>query len=120
MPDRLLQEKARGARWIKHRIIKHPKAASHARAQARLGLSNPETVQHFNPHTAACIALLLSMHLKHFVFVGSQPERATLLVLNVGRKLLSQIMPQLSRIRRERELRLGVIHDDQMSHSGAS
>lgn len=63
---------------------------------------------------------MLARHLLHFLLVGGNPKRFTLLIFDIFRQFRSQFLPQLLRVVRQRELRLGVVHDDDVSHACAS
>jgi hypothetical protein len=59
---------------------------------------------------------MLPPHLGHFLFVGRNPDRSTLFILDIDWQFGPQSLPELLRVSSQGKLRLGVVHDDDVPH----
>jgi hypothetical protein len=60
---------------------------------------------------------LLAVNFGHFFFVGSKPECAARIIFDIDGKLRNELLPESAREVGEGELRLGIVHDDNVAHS---
>ena len=62
---------------------------------------------------------MFAPHLGHLFFVGRDPDRSALFVLDIGGQFRPQRLPELLRIARQGKLRLGIVHGDDVPHPGS-
>src|SRR3984885_14221935 len=77
-------------------------------------------IEHVRGNSALTVVVPFAAHLEHFFFVSRDPDRSTLFVLDVFGQFGSQLLPQLLGVARQRKLRFGIIHDNDVPHPGGS
>src|SRR5271155_6033395 len=86
----------------------------------RLRIANLLRVEDFRVDAALAVVIKFSADLAHFFFVGGNPERTAWVEFHGRGKLVAQIVPENLRITRDRELRFGIVHHDDVAHGCAS
>src|SRR4029077_15106707 len=96
-----LHEKARSARRIHHRILCNQKPSGKSIPQVWLSVPQGVRVENLGGNAALRIELTFTQHLRHFFFVGRNPDRSALLIFDIVRQLKPQRLPELLRISRK-------------------
>jgi hypothetical protein len=112
-------EESCSAWWIQNRISRNQQTTRQTVSQIRLRFFQLAAVQHFHCNSALLVVVPFTQHLRHFLFIRRNPDRPRLLEFDVVWQLRTQFVPQALRIIRQRKLRVGVIHDDDVSHAGS-
>src|SRR6185437_15165620 len=89
-----------------------------AGTQVGLGFVQGAWVEDFGGHAAGAVEVVLAADFLHFLLVGGDPDGAAGHVFDIRRQLGGELAPELLGIAGEGELRLGVVHDDDVAHAG--
>src|SRR5277367_2018667 len=116
----LLQQECGGTGRVNDGISRHAKPACQRRAQVGLRLTNLLRIENFGVYAAFAVIVKFSMDFGHFGFIGGDPQSSTRVKLDGGGKLLAHIVPKNLGVTRDRELRLGIVHYDDVAHGCAS
>ena len=96
----------------------HEQASDQSRSQIGFKTAEGLRVQYFRRNVPLSVIIVLAPDFRHLFVVGCNPNGATLLVLNIHWQLGTQSLPELLRVTRQRKLRLGVVHRDNVAHAG--
>jgi hypothetical protein len=113
-----LQEKASGAWRIKDGIVRDAQTAGHSRTQIGFSFADVCLVEHFNANVSRAVVYLFAVDFVHFLFVSREPKGSALIVFNIGRELVNELLPQSAREMSKGELSFGIVHNDDMTHTG--
>jgi hypothetical protein len=58
------------------------------------------------------------MDFGHFFFIRREPKRSALIVFNIRREFVNELLPQRAREMGERELSIRIVHDNNVTHAG--
>src|SRR5437879_6258271 len=58
------------------------------------------------------------MNFGHLLIVGREPKGAARIVFDISRQFLGELLPKGPRIEGERELGLGIVHHNDVTHAG--
>src|SRR6185503_18503576 len=110
----------RRARRIDHAVARHAEPAGESWPEVRLSFRERLCVENLRLHTTLCIKPLFTSRFRHLLVVSSDPDRAARIVFNLARQLITDLVPELLRITRERKLRIRIVHHDEMAHARRS
>jgi len=113
----LFEKETSGTWWIKHGVINNTQTPGHSGTQIRFHFFNTRGVENFNANAVLAVKSLFAVNFGHFLFISGEPERAARIIFDIGGELWNQVLPESAREMGESELRLGIVHDDDMSHA---
>src|ERR1700730_15360017 len=93
-----LHQETGGARRVQHTILRNKQTASDSLPHVRLKSLQRLRIEYFGWNSPFGVVSLFALHFHHFLFVGSNPDRSTLLVLDIKCQFTSQLLPKLLRI----------------------
>ena len=110
------EEKQGRGRRIQHGVVRDEQPAPQSGTQVRLGFPEARLVENFRPKAPDAAKFRFPPGFGHFLLVGRHPQRSAGIIIDIRRELRGEIAPETARIRRQRELGLGVVHHDDMAH----
>src|SRR5215469_2220702 len=113
-----LDEKSRCAGRVENAIFRNQQSALETRTQVWIESMQGIGIEDLGGNAAIGVVLLLAPDLRHFFIVDGDPDGSALLVLGIVGKLGPELLPEALRVASQRELGVGVIHHDDVAHSG--
>src|SRR5262249_40095212 len=104
---------------VEHTIFGNQEATRESLAQIWLETRQLIRTQHFNGYSTLAVIGALLKNFRHLKIVCCDPNGSALFVLDITRKLRSQLLPQSLRISGQRKLGFGVVYHNNVSHAGS-
>src|SRR5436190_2721537 len=117
---RLIHQEPCRTRRIKHTVVRDKQPSHHSLTQIWFKPLYVTRIQDFNRDPLPAVICVLPQNFRHLLFISCHPNGAALLVLNIFGKFGPQLLPERLRIASKRELRIGVVHNHDVSHAGGS
>jgi hypothetical protein len=103
--------------WVQHGVVRHEEATGESGTEVRLGEDEGLGVENVGADARGCVEALLGVDFQHLFEIGGDPDGTARFILHGAGQLRGEFLPERAGEAGEGELRVRIVHDDDVSHA---